>query len=151
MNIILIQDVPQLGYKGDLLTVKSGYARNYLIPQTLAIVANESNKKIMAENMKQAGRKLAQAKTNAESMAEKLAAIVIKLKAKTGQSGKIFGSITTLQIAHTLKDNGFEIDRRKISIQEEIKTLGTYHANVELHKDVKAVVTLEVVSDEAAA
>lgn len=148
MEIILVQDVPQLGYKGDTLTVRPGYARNYLIPNGYALLATPSNKKVVAENQRQAAHKLAQVKADAETLATQLNELTLQIPAKTGTSGKIFGSITTLQIAQALKEKGYEIDRRKISLPEEIKNIGNYQANVDLHKEVKAKINLDITAQE---
>ena len=150
MDIILIQDVPNLGYKNEIATVRPGYARNYLIPQKLAITANPTNKKILTENLKQAKHKIGKVKADAEALAAALASTNIKITAKVGTTDKIFGSVTTLQISHALKDAGYDIDRRKIHITEDIKTLGTYHATVDLHREVKAQLTLVVAAEEEA-
>ena len=149
MEIILKQDVPSLGYKGDTVNVKPGYARNYLIPNGICVVASPSNKKIAAENARQGVNKTAKVKADAEALATKLGNTTLKITAKTGTSGKIFGSITTLQIAHALKEQGLDIDRRKISLVEEIKNIGNYQANIDLHKEVKAKLNLEIVPEEA--
>jgi large subunit ribosomal protein L9 len=150
MDIILIQDVPQLGYKGDIVSVKPGFARNYLIPQGMAIVANASNVKVIQENQRQAVNKLKKAKDNAVELAANLEETTIEIAAKTGTSGKIFGSITTLQIAQALKDKGFDIDRRKISLPAEIKETGIYQANVDLHREVKGKVNLVIIPESVA-
>jgi len=149
MDIILTQDVPKLGYKGDTLKVRPGYARNFLIPQGMAIIATKVNAKIMEENQRQASHKIAKVKQEAEELAAKLADTTIEMVAKTGTSGKIFGSITTLQVAQALKEKGFDIDRRKISLNEEIKNVGSYTATLDLHKNVKATINL-VISPENA-
>ena len=149
MDIILTQDVPKLGYKGDTLKVRPGYARNFLIPQGMAIIATKVNAKIMEENQRQASHKIAKVKQEAEELAAKLADTTIEMAAKTGTSGKIFGSITTLQVAQALKEKGFDIDRRKISLNEEIKNVGAYTATLDLHKNVKATINL-VISPENA-
>ncbi len=148
MNIILTQDVPTLGYKGDILLVKPGYARNFLLPQGFAIVANETNRKIHAENMRQASHKIEQAKNAAQNLAAQLAEVSINLTAKVGQNDKIFGSINTMQIAQALKDKGFDIDRRKITLSEDIKTIGTHEATIDLHREVKAKVNVTVTAEE---
>jgi large subunit ribosomal protein L9 len=147
MEIILTTDYPALGYKGDILKVKPGYARNYLFPNKFAIVATPSNKKILAENQKQAAHKIEQAKTEAQTLANTLNDLTLTIIAKTGANGKIFGSITTLQIAQNLKEKGFDIDRRKISLTEEIKTTGEYSANIDLHREVKAKITLNIIEE----
>ncbi|MDQ3072429.1 MAG: 50S ribosomal protein L9 [Bacteroidota bacterium] len=147
MEIILVQDVPKLGYRGDVVKVKDGYARNYLIPNGYALTASPSNRKMQEENQRQASHKLAKVKEDAISLSQKIEQNEITIPARSGTSGKIFGSITTLQIAQALKDKGFDIDRRKITLQEEIKNIGTYHAVIDLHKEVKAKVNLNIVAE----
>jgi large subunit ribosomal protein L9 len=149
MEIILTQDVPKLGYKGDVVKVRPGYARNYLIPNGYAMIADKVNSRIMEENQRQAAHKLSKVKADAEGLAAKLQDTTIEISAKTGTSGKIFGSITTLQIAQALKDKGFDIDRRKILLNGEIKNTGEYQATIDLHKEVKAKINL-IVSPENA-
>lgn len=147
MEIILTKDIAGVGYKYDTVDVKSGYGRNYLIPQGLAIVANQSNKKMIAENIKQAEHKAAKLKADAEEIAAKATGTAIQIKAKIGDSGKIFGAVTTLQIADALKAGGIDIDRRKISIVGSVKEAGSYKAKLELHKEVSAELAFEVVSE----
>lgn len=149
MDIILIQDVANLGYKNDIVKVKDGYGRNYLIPNKMAIIANESNKKQLAENLKQQSKKLAQLLADAEALAAKLEATVITLKAKANEDGKIFGTITTAQVSEALKETGFEVDKKIITI-EAVKELGEYTAVARLHRDVKAEIKLNVVAEKAA-
>ena len=149
MDIILIQDVANLGYKNDIVKVKDGYGRNYLIPNKMAIIANESNKKQLAENLKQQSKKLAQLLADAEVLAAKLADTVITLKAKANEDGKIFGTITTAQVSEALKEAGFEVDKKIITI-EAVKELGEYTAVARLHRDVKAEIKLNVVAEKAA-
>lgn len=148
MEIILKEDIVNLGYKNDIVKVKPGYARNYLIPQGFAIAATPSNRKMIEENTRQAAHKLAKVKEDAESLAKELEKLDIVIKAKTGTSGKIFGSITTQQIASAIKEKGHEIDRRKIKISGEVKTLGKYIAEVELYKDVVAEVPFNVTGEK---
>lgn len=148
MEIILNQDVEKLGYKHDLVNVKPGYARNYLIPRGLAVEATPGNKKMLDENLKQQAHKLAKIKADAEKKAKDLENVSVSLKAKTGTSGKIFGSITTKHVAEALKAKGYEVDRKKITLSEEIKTLGTYSASIDLHKEVKAEIQLDVEAEE---
>lgn len=148
MEVILNQDVEKQGYKDDIVKVKPGYARNYLIPKGLASFANEANKKMLRENLRQQSHKLAKIKARAEDTAKQLEQITLTLKAKTGSSGKIFGSITSKHIADALKERGFDIERKRISIPEEIKTLGSFKAVVDLHKEVKANVQLELQGEE---
>src|SRR5210317_1801152 len=111
MEIILKDDIKGLGYKNDMVTVKPGYARNYLIPQGFAIMANESNTKMMAENVRQAAHKAEKVKADAEAIANGIGDTVLEIKAKAGDSGKIFGAVTTLQISDALKAKGFDVDR----------------------------------------
>ena len=126
MEIILKTDIKGLGYKNDLVDVKPGYGRNYLIPQGFAVLATDSNKKILAENIKQAGHKAEKIKTEAENIAAKLAEVTLEIKAKIGDSGKIFGKVTTLQISDALATQGFEIDRKKIAITVPVEGAGEF-------------------------
>lgn len=148
MEVILNQDIEKLGYKHDIVKVKPGYARNYLIPKGLASFATEGNKKMLRENLSQQSHKLAKLKSQAEDKAKQLEQLTLTIKAKTGKSGKIFGSVTSKHVADALAEKGFEIDRKRVSLPEEIKTLGTFTANVDLHKEVKAEVQLDVQSEE---
>lgn len=147
MEIILKTDIAGLGYKNDVVTVKPGYGRNYLIPQGFAVLANESNRKILAENIKQAAHKAEKILTAAQNLAEAIGDITLSIPAKVGDSGKIFGRVTTLQISENLKAKGFDVDRKKISIDGEVKTIGQYTATLDLHKEVKHKVKFEVVAD----
>ena len=148
MDIILKQDLDNLGYADEIVKVRPGYARNFLIPNGLAIIANEENRKVLAETMKQRAHKAQKIKGGAEEQAKKLEAMVIKIGAKVGESGKIYGSVNALQLADALSKLGVEIDRKKIHLDSDhIKTLGTYSAVVNLHKDVKAKVNFEVVAE----
>lgn len=147
MDIILKTDIKGLGYKNDLVAVKPGYGRNYLIPQGFAVLATDSNRKILAENIKQAAHKAEKIKTEAENIAAKLAEITLEIKAKIGDSGKIFGKVTTLQISDALATQGFEIDRKKISIGVPVDGAGEFSADVDLHREVKTKVKF-VVSGE---
>ena len=147
MDVILRQDIPGLGYKNDTVKVKGGYGRNFLIPQGAAIVASTSNRKMIAENIRQAAHKAEKLKADAEAIGAKLAALSITLATKAGEKGKIFGAITTLQISGALKDKGFEIDRKKISLKTDIKSLGEYEAVIDLHREVKQDINLTVVEE----
>ncbi len=147
MEVILREDIKGLGYKNDLVSVKPGYGRNYLIPQGFAMIASPSNKKMLAENVKQASHKADKVRQNAEAIAESIGNTVLEIKAKVGESGKIFGAITTLQISDALKRNGINIDRKKISLKSEVKTEGEYEAVVDLHRDVKHDVKFKVVAE----
>ena len=147
MDVILKQDFPGLGYKNDVITVKGGYGRNFLIPEGIAIVGSASNKKMMAENMKQAAHKAEKIKDDAQGVADAIGDIVIELGAKAGESGKIFGAITPLQIAESLKTKGFDIDRKRISFKTPVKTVGDYEAILDLHRDVKHELKFKVVAE----
>lgn len=147
MDIILKDDVTGLGYKNDIVKVKPGYARNYLIPQGFASMATESAKKVLAENLKQAAHKADKIKQEAVDLAAKIEGLNIEILAKVSESGKIFGSVTTIQIADVLVANGLTIDRRKISVdQKEVKMLGDYTATIDLHREVKASLKFKVIA-----
>jgi large subunit ribosomal protein L9 len=147
MEIILKKDVVGLGYKNDTVKVKPGYGRNYLIPQGIAVIANDANKKIVIENIRQAAHKAAKFKQDAEDLAAKIGDLTLEIVTKAGESGKIFGAVTQLQIADALKAKGFDIDRRKVAISGSIKELGEYKAIVDLHKEVKKEITVKVIAD----
>lgn len=149
MEVILKQDIPNLGYTNDLITVKSGFARNYLIPKGLAINASETNKKVLAENLKQKSFKADKIKKEAETLAKALEGIKVKIGAKAAESGKIFGSVNNIQIADAIKEQyKYDIDRKKIIVDgEHIKELGSYSAEIRLHKEIKVVVHFDVVAD----
>jgi len=147
MEIILKTDIKGLGYKNDLVSVKPGYGRNYLIPQGFAVLATGSNKKILAENIKQAAHKAEKIKTEAENIATKLAETTLEIKAKIGDSGKIFGKVTTLQISDALATKGFEIDRKKIAITVPVEGAGEFTADIDLHREVKTQVKFVVVGE----
>ncbi len=147
MQLILKEDVANLGYKDDIVTVKDGYGRNYLIPTGKAVIASESARKVLAENLKQRAHKLAKIKADAEALAEKLNGLSLTLGAKTSSTGTIFGSINNIQIAEELAKLGYEIDRKTIVVKDTIKEVGTYSASIKLHREVVAEITLEVVSE----
>ena len=146
MEVILIQDVANLGYKNDIVKVKDGYGRNYLIPNRMAVIANDSNRKQLAENLKQQAHKMAKLLADAQALAEKLANTVITLSVKANEDGKIFGTITTAQVAEALAAQGIEVDKKVISI-EPVKTLGEAVATAKLHREVKAEIKLNVVAE----
>jgi large subunit ribosomal protein L9 len=146
MEIILKDDVKGLGYKNDLVTVKPGYGRNYLLPQGLAILADKSAKKIVAENVRQAAHKAEKVKADAQAVADQVGAQVFDLPAKVGETGKIFGRVTTLQLAEALKNKGIDIDRKRLSFDQEPATAGDYTATLNLHKEVKHTVNFRVVA-----
>jgi large subunit ribosomal protein L9 len=148
MEIILKQDVQNLGNKDEIVKVKNGYARNYLIPQGIAITATASAKKILAENTKQRAHKEAKIIADAEVIAKKLEGVKLTIGAKTSSTGKIFGSVNTIQIAQALSEKGFDIDRRIISIQDDqVKEIGNYFAEIKLHRDVKVKIDFEVIAE----
>lgn len=147
MEVILKEDIQGLGYKNDAVTVKPGYARNYLIPKGQAIVATNSNKKMVAENVRQAAHKAEKIKQDAQAIADAIGDSVLKISAKVGENGKIFGAVTTLQISDALKTKGFEVDRKRISFKDQVKTVGEYEVVVNLHKEVQHDVKFEVVAE----
>ncbi len=148
MEVILKQDIKGLGYKDDMVSVANGYGRNYLLPKGMATLATDSAKKMHAEIMKQRAFKEEKLRKEAAANAEKLSGVSIKVGAKAGENGKIFGSVTTIQIAEALNKAGYNVERRNIEINDDhIKQLGTYSAKVRLYKDVFASVSFEVVSE----
>lgn len=150
MEIILKQDVPNLGHKDDIVTVRNGYATNYLIPQGFAILATPSAKKMHAENMRQRAHKETKIREEAQALAAKLEGIQVTLATKVSSTGKIFGSVNNIQIAEALAAKGFEIDRRNITIsgEEAVKEVGIYDAVVKCHKEIKANIKIEVVAED---
>ena len=147
MEVILKLDIPGIGYKYDTVTVKPGYGRNFLIPQGQAILANKSNRKMIDENIRQAAHKAEKMKNDAQELANGLEALTIKIGTKAGENGKIFGAVTSNQIAEIFKTNGFDVDRRRISFKGEIKTVGEYEATVDLHREVKAKISFSVIAE----
>ncbi len=148
MEIILLQDIAKLGQKDDLIQVKDGYGRNYLIPKGYAIAATPSAKKMHAENLKQRAHKEEKIKAEAEELATRMEGLKLVIGAKTSSSGKIFGSVNTIQIAEALREKGFEIDRKSISIPEDqIKEIGKYNALLRLHREVKIDIEFEIVAE----
>jgi large subunit ribosomal protein L9 len=147
MDVILKTDIKGLGYKNDLVEVKPGHGRNYLIPQGFAVLATASNKRVLEENIKQAAHKAEKIKTSAEALAEKIANTTLEIKAKIGDSGKIFGKVTTLQISDALAEKGIEVDRKKISINQSVSTAGEFEAEVDLHREVKTTVKFVVIAE----
>ena len=147
MQVILKEDVINLGYKDDIVTVKDGYGRNFLIPTGKAVIASESAKKVLAENLKQRAHKLAKIKEDAQALAAKLEGVPLTIGAKTSSTGTIFGSVTNIQVADALAKAGFEVDRKIIYIKESVKEVGNYKATLKLHKEVSVEVPFEVVSE----
>ena len=148
MEIILKEDIAGLGYKNDIVKVKDGYGRNYLIPQGKAVIATESAKKVLAENERQRAHKLAKIKADAEAQAAKLNGVKVSISAKVNEDGTIFGGVGAAQVAEALAAKGFEIDRKAIAA-ETVKAVGEYKATINLHKEVKAEVAFEVVAEIA--
>lgn len=147
MEVILKQYVKGVGYKNDIVKVKAGYGNNYLIPNGYAMIANESNKRLVNENVRQAAHKAAKVKQDAEAIASKVGDLTLEIGTKAGESGKIFGAITALQIADALKAKGFDIDRKKVHLKETPKQLGTYNVTLDLHKEVKHEIQVKVVAE----
>lgn len=141
------QDVQGLGYKNDIVKVRPGYGRNYLIPNGIALLANAANKKMIEENIRQAAHKAEKIKQDALDLANRIGELTIDVGTKAGESGKIFGAITALQIADALKTKGFEIDRRKVIFREVPKELGTYTVVLDLHKEVKHEIKINVIAE----
>jgi len=150
MELILLQDVQNLGYADDLVKVKDGYGRNYLIPQGFAVLANPSRKKALAETLKQRAFKIEKIRKEAEFLAGKIEGLTLKIYTKASEKGTIFGSVNTIAVANALKEqHNIDIDRKKIFLKEDhIKELGNYTAQIQLHKEFKVIVNLEVLAEE---
>lgn len=146
MEIILKEDVLGLGFKNDIVNVKSGYGRNYLIPTGKAVIASESAKKMLAEDLKQRAHKLEKIKNDAQTLADKLAEVSLTISTKVSATGVIYGSVNSLQIADELNKLGFEIDRKTILVKD-VKEIGSYKATVRLHKEVSVEIPFEVVAE----
>ena len=147
MEVILKQDVKNLGDKDDVVTVKAGYGRNFLLPKGYAILATVSARKVLAENLKQAQFKQEKIRKDADAIAARLEGVKLSIGAKAGETGKIFGAINTIQVADALKKEGFDVDRRRITFDQEPKFVGDYTAIVNLHKEVKVQVPFAVVAE----
>jgi large subunit ribosomal protein L9 len=148
MEVILLQDVNKLGQKDDIVNVKNGYGSNFLIPNGYAVAATPSAKKMHAENLKQRAHKEEKIKVTAQEIASKLTDVALVIGAKTSSSGKIFGSVNTIQIAEALKEKGFDIDRKNITLPEDqIKEVGKYKAVIKLHREVKVEVGFEIIGE----
>ncbi len=147
MEIILKEDVVNLGYKNDIVTVKSGYGRNYLIPTGKAVIASPAAKKMLAEDLKQRAHKLEKIRKDAEELAAKLNGVALTISTKVSSTGTIFGSVSNIQIAEELEKLGYKVDRKIIVIKDSVKEVGTYKAVVKLHKEVTAEVAFEVVAE----
>ncbi len=147
MEIILKEDIANLGYKNDIVNVKSGYGRNYLIPTGKAIIASPSAKKMLAEDLKQRAHKLEKIKKDAEAAAAKLEGVTLTIATKVSSTGTIFGSVSNIQIAEALAKLGHEVDRKTIVVKEAVKEVGNYKAVVRLHKEVSVEIPFEVVAE----
>ena len=150
MEVILKEDIINLGFKDGIVTVKDGYGRNYLIPQKKAVIASESAKKMLAEELRQRAHKLEAIKQEAQALGEKIDGLHLEIKAKTSKYGVIFGSVTNIQLAEALAEKGFEIDRKIIQIKKAVKEVGDYEAQVRLHRDVIVPITFTVISENHA-
>ena len=144
MEVILKQDISGLGYKNDIVKVKAGYGNNYLIPNGFALIANDSNRRLITENVRQMAHKAEKLKQDAVALAAKVGDFVVEIKTKAGESGKIFGAVTALQIADVLKAKGFDIDRKRVILKDNPKQVGTYSAVLDLHKEVKHEIKVAV-------
>ena len=147
MKIILKEDVANLGYKDDVVEVKSGYGRNYLIPTGKAVIASESALKVLAENLKQRAHKIAKIKADAEALAASLAGVSLSIAAKVSANGTIFGSVGNIQVAEALEQAGHNVDRKLIVVKDTIKEVGNYTATIKLHKEVSVEIPFEVVAE----
>ena len=148
MEIILLEDVINLGYKGDVVNVKDGYGRNFLIPQKKAVIASVSAKKVLAENLRQQAHKLEAIKNNAVELGEKITAVgALTIGARTSSTGKIFGAVGPIQIAEALEKAGVTVDRKLIAVKSQVKEIGEYTASAKLHKEVTVEIPFEVVSE----
>jgi len=147
MELILLEDVKNLGFKNDIVNVKAGYGRNYLIPQSMAVLATTSSRKVMEENLKQAAHKAEKLLSDATTLADAIGDVVLVIKAKAGESGRIFGAVTSLQISDALKALGHDVDRKRINLPKDVKNLGEYEAVLVLHKKVSHKVKFNVVAE----
>lgn len=147
MEVILKQDMPGLGDRNDVVNVKAGYGRNFLIPQGLAVVATPSAVKVHEETMKQQAKKEVKIRDEAQELANNLKALELKLKVKTSEKGKIFGTVNNAALAEAIKEQGIELDRRRITLKDPVKAVGSYEAVVKLHKEVATDIKFEVISE----
>lgn len=151
MKLILLQDVENLGSEGDIVTVKDGYGRNFLIPKGFAVMATKGAEKALQEELRQKSRKIAQKKEDAQRIAAELENMEISVPARVGEENRIFGTVTPQQVAIQLAHQGFDVDRRKIEMNEEIRMIGVYSATVRLHPEVTAQLKVRVVPENEAA
>lgn len=151
MEVILKKDMPGLGDRNDIVTVRPGYGHNFLIPQGIAVVATSSAVKAHEETMKQQAKKEIKIRDEAQQLANNLKALELKLKVKTSDSGKLFGTVNNATLSEAIKEQGIEIDRRRITLKDPVKNIGTYEAVVKLHKEVSTDISFEVVGEKAEA
>lgn len=146
MEVILKQDMPGLGDRNDVVNVKTGYGRNYLVPQGIAVVATPSAIKSHKENMKQQAKKEAKIRDEAQALATQIKGLELKIKVKTSDNGKIFGTVNNSILAETIKEQGIDLDKRRITLKEPVKVIGNYEAVVKLHKEVLTDISFEVLA-----
>jgi large subunit ribosomal protein L9 len=151
MEVILKEDVNNLGHRGDVVKVAEGYGRNYLLPKKLAMEANAANKAVIEQMKASAVRRSAKEKSEAEALVGQLNNVALVFERKVGEHDHLFGSVTSADIAHQLEENGFSIDRRKVQLEEPLKQLGEFHIPVKLHRDVTAHVAVTIKADTASA
>lgn len=149
MLVILKEDIPNLGFKDEIVTVKNGYGRNFLIPRGMAVIASESAQKMLAEEQRQRAHKLAKIKADAEALAQRIEGTRLSIKTRTSATGSIYGSVTSIQIADELEKLGFEVNRKMIQMPGSVKEVGEYVAKIRLHKEVTVDVPFEVLSENA--
>lgn len=147
MKVILKEDVKNIGNMGQIVDITDGFARNYLIPRGLAVEANVKNIKSLEHEKKVIQEKVKKIKISSQTLSDKLANMTLVIKAKAGEEGKLFGSVTTMDIAGQLKNEGFEIDKKKISLEEPIKRLGSYSVNIKLHADISTQINIQVIEE----
>ena len=147
MKIILTKDLPGLGFKDEVVSVKNGYGRNYIIPQGFGVLANKSNSKVLKENLKQTAKKQEEILKGAQKLSKKIGDLVIEFKLKTGSDEKVFGSVTTAQISKMLEEKGFEVHKKNISILSKVNNIGEYDVDLKIHKDLTHPIKINVTGD----
>ena len=147
MKIILTKDLPGLGFKDEVVSVKNGYGRNYIIPQGFGVLANKSNSKVLKENLKQTAKKQEEILKAAQKLSKKIGDLVIEFKLKTGSDEKVFGSVTTAQISKMLEEKGFEVHKKNISILSKVNNVGEYDVDLKIHKDLTHPIKINVTGD----
>ena len=147
MKIILTKDLPGLGFKDEVVSVKNGYGRNYIIPQGFGVLANKSNSKVLKENLKQTAKKQEEILKGAKKLSKKIGDLVIEFKLKTGSDEKVFGSVTTAQISKMLEEKGFEVHKKNISILSKVNNVGEYDVDLKIHKDLTHPIKINVTGD----